>query len=471
MPVVRPTRIGQESLVLPSLLMTATSQGRFTAPPHIQAIEDYILAAVIKGDQLLTIEAPVRHGKSFYVDWHLPLWYLGQFPHTNVGIASYEHRFAASWGQRTRDSMIEFGANFGVAVNPEVQSREWWETMHKGSMRSMGVGGAITGKGFNLFIVDDPIKNAAEADSEVYRNAHWDWLQSTVLTRLEPGAVCIVMMARWHEDDLIGRIHREMPNEWQRLRLPAIAEADDPLGRPEGEPLWPRRYGVQNLARRKRRVGAYYFNALYQQRPSPPQGAIFQRQWWKRYTVLPTLEQKAWSWDMSFKDADESSYVVGQLWGRAGADFYLIHQVRARMDFPSTKAALRAAHADTRWGSVPLVLVEDKANGPAIIADLRHEIPGLVAVQTGSDSKVGRAQAISPYVESGNVYLPERDENLHEPLDADWVPAFIDECASFPKGAHDDQVDACSQGISQLAKRMGAMVVTPMGDLPRPVRR
>lgn len=458
--LLRSTRLAPEACALPSLFMDATSKGLLTCPPHVAMIEDFVIDAIRRGDQLLTIEAPVRHGKSVYVDWHLPVWYLGTFPDRNVGLASYEHRFAAGWGARCRDMMFEFGESFGVRVAPDVRSREWWEIEHHGgSMRSMGIGGSITGKGFHLFLIDDPIKNAAEANSEVTRDAHWEWLQSTVLTRLEPGAVCILMMARWHEDDLIGRVHREMPNEWQRLRLPAFAEAGDPLGRPLGAPLWPRRFNTRELERRKRIVGEYWFNALYEQRPSPPTGRIFHRRWWKEWRELPgQIDQWCWSWDMSFKDGKESSFVVGQLWARKGANFYLVHQIRDRMDYPTTKAAVKAAYADQRWPDARLILVEDKANGPAIIADLKNEIPGLVAVSTGSDSKISRATAVSPYVEAGNVYLPE-------PSGARWIGAFIDELAAFPLGANDDQVDAFSQALNQLSKRAGALVVAPYGTL------
>lgn len=453
-----PARLPAEAIVTPSTLMLATSRNRFIIPRHVQYIEDEVLRAIALGDVLLTIEAPVRHGKSYYLDWHLPAWYLGSMPTRNVGVATYEHRFSASWGQRARDTTDEFGSNFGVAIDPNVSSRDWWQTTRGGSMRSMGIGGAITGKGFDLLIIDDPIKNAEQANSAVYRDAHWNWLQSTALTRVEPGGVVIVTMARWHEDDLIGRIHQEMPTEWQSLRLPALAETNDPMGRAEGDPLWPERFDAENLARRKNRVGSYWFSALYQQRPSPPSGRIFQRHWWRRYDAPPErFDSMAWSFDLAFKDGKDTSFVVGQVWGVLGADYYLLHQVRGRWDYPTTKAMLRSQVTDPRWaGAANLVLIEDKANGPAIIADLRHELAALIPVPTGSDSKVGRATSVSGLVEAGNVYLP---------VEADWVDDFVEEHAQFPRGAHDDQVDACSQALRELRRRTGASVWVPVGDL------
>lgn len=455
----RSTLLPREALKLPSLFMHGASRERLSIPRHIALIEEYVIDAIRSGDVLLTIEAPVRHGKSFYLDWHLPAWYLGSMPTRNVGVATYEHRFAASWGQRARDTTIEFGASFGVAVDAQVRSRDWWEIAgHGGSMRSMGIGGAITGKGFNLLIIDDPIKNAEQANSAVYRDAHWEWLRSTALTRLEPGGVCILTMARWHEDDLIGRAHREMPGEWRHLRLPALAEPDDPMGRPEGEPLWPERYDDANLERRKSRVGSYWFSSLYQQAPSPPSGRIFQRDWWRRYVVPPGhFDDMAWSFDLAFKGNDDSDFVVGQLWGRVGADFYLLRQVRGRMDYPTTKAMIRREAASAAMnGSVGSVYIEDTANGPAVIADLKHEVPSLIAVKTTGDSKLGRATSITGLVEAGNVYLPEQ---------AEWVEDFIEETAQFPVGRNDDQVDAMSQALREMRKRVGATVWVPTGDV------
>lgn len=457
-----PSVLPPEYLGLPSTFMYAASRERLVVMPHIEAIERAVIAALQAGDQLLTVEAPVRHGKSWYLDHYLPAWFLAMHPTLNVGLASYEHRFAASWGQRARDTLEEFGASYGVRVDPNVRSRDWWQIeKHGGSMRSMGVGGPITGKGFDLLIIDDPVKNRAEAESEVYRTAAWEWLESTALTRLEPGGVCVLAMARWHEDDLVGRVHAEMGAEWTRLSIPAIAEEGDPLGRPVGAALWPQRYPIARLERIQRRVGAYWFNALYQQRPSPPTGRIFQRADWQTYYApqpLETFDRLVWSWDMAFKGNADSDYVVAQAWGRRGADFYLLHQQRERLDYPATKALVQGNYRDAQWAPIRRVLIEDKANGSAIIADLRHEVPGLIGVPT-PDGKLARAHRVSPYVASHNVHLPS-------PELAPWIAGFIDEAAAFPAGANDDQVDAFTQAVSDLASYNESSVSVPTGALP-----
>lgn len=458
-----------KSLLLPSAFMVAASRGRFYAPRHIITIERFVLDAMRRGDQMLTIEAPVRCGKSVYIDWHLPAWFLGNFPWKHVGIASHEQQFAAGWGSKARDTLVEFGSSFGVNVHPSVQARSWWEIEgHGGSMRSFGIkGGGITGRGFDLLILDDLIKNAADADSVIVRESQIEFLRGTAMSRLEPGALLIVMMARWHEDDLIGFIHREMPGQFRRLRLPAIAEEPskefpdpDPMGRKPGEALWPQRFSLRNLARRRKRSGEYYFQANYQQRPSPPLGSVFQRGWWQRWAILPPyFDQECWSWDCSFKDKTDSSFVVGQLWGVTGADFYLRHQVRGQWSFSKTKDVLRGeVTRDEYQQAASNVFIEDKANGTAIIDDLRHEVGGLIPVSVPQDSKAARARSISGYVESGNVYIP---------ANADWADGFIDECAVFPKGAHDDQVDTLSQALRQMLARMGSTAWAPSGELPK----
>jgi predicted phage terminase large subunit-like protein len=466
-------------LRLPSTFMHAASRGRFGTPRHIITVERFLLPAIAEGDQLCTIELPVRTGKSTYVDHYLPAWFLGTFPTKHVGLASHEAQFASSWGQRARDTMIEFGPSFGVEVSRDIRSRSWWEIdEHAGSMRSFGIsGGGITGRGFDLLILDDLIKNAADADSEVHREAQWNFLIGTAMSRLEPGATLVVMMARWHEDDLIGRIHQEMPGQWRRLRLPAIAEEPDEeypepdaMGREPGEALWPARYPVENLKRRRARSGEYYFNANYQQRPSSPQGTIFKRVWWQRWLRLPAeFDLEAWSWDMAFKDTESSSFVVGQCWGQVGADYFLRHQVRGQWSFSKTKEMLVGEINRPEFaGARSTVLIEDKANGTAIIDDLKRSVGGLIPVSVPPVSKVARARSITGYVEAGNVWLP--DASVDAAFDAEgnsWVAGYINEHASFPKGAHDDQVDATSQALREMLDRYsGGSVVLTMGDLP-----
>jgi len=255
-------------------------------------------------------------------------------------------------------------------------------------------------------------------------------------------------MTRWHEDDLAGRLLKEMKaggQQWTVLELQAVAGENDALGRKPGEALWPE-YGYNEAwaAETKVDVGTYFWNALYQQHPSSPEGEMLKRGWWKFYKAIPAdLQEVIQSWDMTFKDSDGSDYVTGGVWGRKGADKYLLDQVRGRMDFPTTLAAVKALTA--KWPEARAKLVEDKANGPAVIATLKREIPGLIPVEPRG-SKMARVAAVSPEIEAGNVYLPD-------PSIAPWVNDFIEECSAFPNGKHDDQVDQMSQALLRFSQR------------------
>jgi predicted phage terminase large subunit-like protein len=205
--------------------------------------------------------------------------------------------------------------------------------------------------------------------------------------------------------------------------------------------LWPERFGPEEIESLKRSLGSYAAAGQLQQRPSPAAGGILKRHWWKFYREAPSgFDEVIQSWDCAFKDTASSDYVVGQVWGRTGADKYLLDQVRGRMDFPTTVQAVKRLTA--KWPQTGAKLMEDKANGSAVIATLKHEVEGLIAVNP-EGGKEARAHAVSPQIEAGNVYLPDCSI-------APWVEGFIEECAAFPNGTHDDQVDAMSQALNRL---------------------
>ena len=190
-----------------------------------------------------------------------------------------------------------------------------------------GVGGPITGRGADLLIIDDPVKSAEEADSETYRNRAWDWYRATAYTRLEPEGALLLIMTRWHEDDLAGRILANQVDEtvpWEVISLPALADGEDALGREAGQALWPERYDERALAEIRAQLGSYHFTALYQQRPAPPEGALFKEEWWRFWAEAPTCEEVVLSVDCSYKDGKGSSYTVIQVWGRVGVRIYLL---------------------------------------------------------------------------------------------------------------------------------------------------
>jgi predicted phage terminase large subunit-like protein len=233
--------------------------------------------ALIRGrteTDILAIEAPPRHGKSELFSKWTPAWHILRWPEKRVIIASYEHNFARMWGRKVREIIEEHGAEFGVTISDGQSAASDWETNYGGGMLTAGARGPMTGRGADLLIIDDPIKNAEEAVSEVVRDGLGDWWDSTASTRIEPGGKAILIATRWHEDDLTGRVLRHADERGgrkiQQLTLRAVAEDDDVLGREEGEALWPQRYDEKALERERLSRDAYWWLSLYQQRPGRP---------------------------------------------------------------------------------------------------------------------------------------------------------------------------------------------------------
>ena len=443
----------------------------------------------------LMVCMPPRHGKSEVVSRRFPAYILGRQPSAQIIACSYSADLASRMNrdvQRIMDSP-EYArifpetrlnaANVRTAGGGALRNSDIFEIPnHGGVYRSAGVGGGVTGMGATYAILDDPIKNREEADSATYRDKLWEWYCSTFLTRLEKGGCVLLVMTRWHEDDIAGRLLKlaatdPAADQWDVVRFPAEAEGasvDDP--RQPGEPLWPNKYDSEALARIQAGIGSYQWASLYQQRPAPASGGIWKTRWWRfwceRGEVRPPVrirlddgetvecpvrqipdvfDDEIQSWDMTFKGLETSKggkpdYVVGGSLARSGADCYLRDVTRGQWEFFETiQQLVRFSEA---WPETRAKLVEDKANGPAIISTLSHKIPGLIAVEPDGD-KAARARAVAHMIEAGNVYLPHPDL-------APWVWGFIHECSTFPSGEHDDQVDMLSQALRRWSTSTGA---------------
>ena len=419
------------------------------------------LADVLDGrSPRMVITMPPRHGKSELVSRRFPAWAFGIDPDLSVIAASYSDDLAKRMNkdvQRIMDtpeyaelfpgSTLSRRRNAGGIDNAPVRTMDLFEIPGRsGSYRSAGVGGGITGMGADILSIDDPFKDRASADSPTIRERVWDWYASTAYTRLAPGGGVLVTVTRWHEDDLVGRLlsaqGQEDADRWTVVNYPAIAERDEPH-RKKGEALHPDRFGLQALRRIRANIGEYEWSALYQQHPTPRGGGVFKAKWIRHWGVLPKVfDRVIQSWDFTFKDAAKSDNVSGQVWMKAGGNFYLLDCDTAKMDFVSQIRAMR--RMSSKWPEAVGKLVEDKANGPAVISALGSEIPGIIPY-TPRGSKTARAYAASPLFEAGNVYLP--------PMDAEhpWVREYIDELLAFPNGEHDDRVDATTQALDRLS--------------------
>lgn len=412
-------------------------------------------------DGRLVLSMPPQEGKSQRASRRFPLWALTQRPDTRIAIASYEHGVARRWGRAIRDDITVHGAELGLSVRDDLSAQHEWQLVgHEGGVYAAGIGGALTGRPVDLMVIDDPIKDRAQADSPTYRERAWDWWTDVAATRLAPGAPVVLILTRWHEDDLAGRLlAAEDGHLWRVINIPAQADHSpekgetDPLGREPGEFMVSARGRTRaQWEAIKVRSGSRTWASLYQGRPAPAAGDIFQREWWKEFTSprwivrddgscwAPGADEVCMSWDMAFKDTKGSDYVVGQVWARYGLEMFLLDQVHDRLSFTETCAALRRLAA--KWPQALAKYVEDKANGTAVINSLSKQVPGLIPVEPDG-SKEARANAVTPFIEAGQVWLPA-------PEIAPWIGGFIDEHAAFPNGSHDDQVDAETQAVNRM---------------------
>lgn len=440
---------------------------------HHEKLANTLDKFVKKEIKRLMVFAPPRHGKSEIVSRRLPAFIHGINPNARIIATSYSGSLASAMSrdvQRIIDSpryhelfpdTTLIGSEYTPIKSRYTRTNQQYEVVgYEGTYYSAGVGGAITGFGGDYLIVDDPVKNRAEAESKTFRDKVFDWFTSTLYTRLEKDGCILITLTRWHEDDLAGRLLKlaeEDPNadQWHVISYPAIynenARYKDPTDpREHGEALWPEKFNIQTLNTIKSTIGSYEWNALYDQNPSPPEGSIIKRDWIQYYRFAPSkFDEVIQSWDFAFDDKSGSSYVVGQVWGRVGADKYLLDQVRDRMNFPQSIQALRNLSA--KHPRAKAKLIEEKANGPAIISTMKREISGLIPVQPDG-TKVERLYAVSPQFEAGNVYIPD-------PSIAPWVNDYVEELVSFPNSAHDDQVDTTTQALINLDKRKGGAKV------------
>lgn len=390
---------------------------------------------------ILVLSCPPQHGKSMTVTETFPSWYVGKYPDRRCIIACYNDDFAGKFGRRNKSKIEEYGQFIFDVKLTKSSDRDMEILKRDGGIITRGVMSGITGNAGDLIIIDDPIKNRLEADSPIYRERLWEEWENSIMTRTQAGSKIIIIQTRWHEDDLAGRV---IKNEHfvEVVNIPVEAEADDILGRNIGDALCPE-IGKDNkwLQDFKQRYadGKRAWNALYMGRPTSAEGNIFKREWWRYYNKLPdNIQLIGISVDATFKDSDTSDYVAIEVWGKLNGNYYLIDLIKKRMDFPETLRAIR--YMADRYPQKHSILVEDKANGSAIISMLRHEIEGIIPI-TPKESKIARANAITGVVEAGNVYLPEY---------ADFTGEFVEEFASFPNGVNDDLVDACTQFINKF---------------------
>ena len=412
---------------------------------------------------ILVIESPPQHGKSMTVTESAPSFFLGRHPNWRVILASYNDESAERFARRNREKLRDFGERlFGVTLEGVKRSSEF-ELRGKegqfGRLISRGLLAGITGNPAELLFIDDPIKNRSEADSLLRREQVWDeWLNS-LKSRLAAGAKVVLIMTPWHEDDLAARLLRTEKNI-RLIRLPVEAEEGDPLGRRVGEPLcpelgkgeeWLRQFKESYL--RSADGGQRAWSALYQCSPRTEGGNLVRRSWWKRYDPeeIRTFGTEVISVDAAFKGGEQNDYVAIEVWGKRDNDYYCRYVINRHMDFPRTVEAIRGVRR--LYPGAMAVLIEDKANGSAIIQTLQREVFCIPVTPKGG--KEARVNAVSPAIESGHVFLPR---------DAEWAESFVEQFSAFPRGKHDDMVDSATQALSYLLYASGAAACPGKGE-------
>jgi predicted phage terminase large subunit-like protein len=424
----------------------------------------------------LVISMPPQEGKSSRVTHYGALWMLARNPDLRIGIVSYGEEIARRFSYEIRNDILTYdgsegNADLGLRLQKDVKAVGRWSLTWpaKGGVYAVGIGGSLTGRPIDVLLIDDPVKDFRDADSVLLSAKAWEWWQAVARPRLAPGAPVIVILTRWHELDLAGRLFTKQAEDeastqtfydrWRVINIPAQADHDpakgetDPLGREPGEFMVSARARTkEQWLATKNATAPRIWTALYQGRPSPEVGDVWHKDWWVRYRVPIWSQQPdgsfrvvsgnvAQSWDFTFKDTKGTDFVVGQVWRQQGAQMHLMDQVRARLSFTDSLAAMRRMRE--RWPQTAATYVEEKANGAAVIDSLKLEIPGLIPCNP-KESKYARATAVSPFVRAGNVLLPEGEAALFD------VEGFIVECTAFPNATHDDQVDATSQALSEM---------------------
>lgn len=395
-----------------------------------------------KRDRVMIFQPP-RHGKSELSSVRFPAYYLGRKKSRHVIQTSYGADLAVEFGRKVRDQAADplYPLVFGKTVHPSSSAVDRWATTDGGQYIASGVDGAIVGRGADLLIIDDPIKNYQEAYSTTYREKLWNWYLTVAKTRLQKNAAVLVNMTRWHMDDLAGRLLDEDrgKHRWHVITLPAIAEEDEKY-RKKGEALWPAFFPMKYLEEVRDTSPLFIWESLYQQKPPKDIGSVFNRETFKYYNgdALPKIRRKIHSWDTAFKKGQEADFSVNTVWAECENGYYLLNVWRARAEFPELKRQAIAMYEAERPHAV---LVEDKASGQSLVQELKREtrIP-VMPIKVDTD-KLARAHAVTPLFASGRVFFPEKSP---------WLASLMEEMIAFPAAAHDDQVDSVTQALNYL---------------------
>ena len=398
----------------------------------------------------LMVLMPPGSAKSTYTSIIFPIWWFMQHPRSSVIAASHTAALVEHFSRRILTLIDDHHHQIGLELAPGSRSTSHWRTNAGGEYFAAGIRGAITGRRADLVIIDDPVKSVAEADSAKHRQHVWDWYTAELTTRLKPDARVVIVMTRWHEQDLGGQLIARSKEDWHVLRLPAVAEEDDPIGRPPGAPLWPEWESLDALHQKQTVVGSRTWSALYQQSPHPSTGCLFnvnliQSIGAEQTRQLPPLKIVR-AWDLAAtpsSDSPDPDWTVGlRLVLEEGGTYLVDDIVRLRGNYRTVQEMiLSIAHSDGH----PVVIsipVDPGQAGKGQIAQLSSLLSGFrLYTSREQGSKLSRAMLAAAQVDTGNLVVRR----------SSWYETFIDELRSFPQGTKDDQIDALSRAFITLS--------------------
>lgn len=406
------------------------------------------LEALDRGEvERLMVLMPPGSAKSTYASILFPPWWLARHPRGALIACSHTAALASYFGRRVRSVIREHGTALGVRFGSESRAAARFETTEAAEYFAAGVRGPITGRRADLVLIDDPIKSWAEADSATARAFVWEWFRADLSPRLKPHGRMALIMTRWHEDDLAGRILAHEGPEWRLLRLPAVAEPADLLGRALGDPLWPEWESAERLAHRRLRLGERAFAALYQQSPRPDTGNLFNPRNLVLVDSVPEAAASVRGWDLASAvpaPGCDPDWTVGAKLVRDVEGRFVIADIQRfrRSVGEVERAIVAAAEADGRHTVIALPQDPGQA-GRAQVLYLTRRLAGFI-VEAGVESgaKATRSMPLAAQCDAGNLYVQR----------APWNSALIEELASFPHSRHDDQVDALARAFTVLIK-------------------
>lgn len=406
---------------------------------HHRVIAEKLEAVLTEKNKRIMIFVPPRHGKSEECSVQFPAFAMGRDKDLSVLLASYSADLSQEFGRQTRNIVAsgKYQKVFlGTTLSEDSNSKGTWNTNGRGAYNAVGVGGAATGKGADILIIDDPIKNRKDAESLTIRDAVWDWWRSTARTRLSPTGSVIIIQTRWHKDDLAGRILKNDPDGWEVVNLPAIAVQDEQY-RKAGEALWPDQFPLESLNRTKKDIGSYEFSCLYQQTPVDSESQEFKPEWIKKISLESVLLMRTKRFltvdtALSEKDSDDNTGIVLNYVN--DQNFWHLRAFKLRVNSADLLKFLFKIFVDERLDQIGIEeTVYLKAIKPFLDDEQRRRnifLP-IVPLKHGGNSKVLRIRGLIPRYESGSVYH----------IDQSCVD-LEDEMIAFPNGLHDDVLDA-----------------------------